>query len=164
LTYQVQSEEITKARPSVKENRTNILDPIQADQAGLEEEEQMNWDAFLREPIGPFNGLVTPFSIASLAKGQVGYGYHEKMKSHFVVPERLESDSKMNPGARVETYSETANLPMDIVIRMDLSDPLPPKAIKINSKGVDDYSIEDENPPKPPGTDDSRKEDDEEED
>jgi len=152
LTYQVQSEEITKARPSVKENRTNILDPIQADQAGLEEEEQMNWDAFLREPIGPFNGLVTPFSIASLAKGQVGYGYHEKMKSHFVVPERLESDSKQNPDARVETYSETANLPMDIVIRMDLSDPLPPKALKINSMGVSDDSIEDENPPKPADT------------
>lgn len=140
LTYQVQSEEITKARPKVKENRTNILDPIQADQAGLEEEEQNEWDEFLREPIGPFNGLVTPFSIASLAKGQVGYGYHEKMKSHFVVPERLEADSKKNPDARVETYSETANLPMDIVIRMDLSDPLPPKAIKINSKGVEDDS------------------------
>jgi hypothetical protein len=148
LTYQVQSEEITKARPSVKENRTNILDPIQADQAGLEEEEQMNWDAFLREPIGPFNGLVTPFSIASLAVGQVGKGYHEKMKSHFVVPERLESDSKQNPDAR----SETANLPMDIVIRMDLSDPLPPKALKINSMGVSDDSIEDENPPKPADT------------
>ena len=137
LTYQVQSEEITKARPPVKENRTNILDPIQADQAGLEEEERVDWDEFLREPIGPFNGLVTPFSIASLAKGQVGYGYHEKMKSHFVVPERLEADSKKNPDARVETYSETANLPMDIVIRMDLSDPLPPKVIKINSVGED---------------------------
>ena len=109
----------------------------------------MNWDEFLREPIGPFNGLVTPFSIASLAEGKVGYGYHEKMKSHFVVPERLESDSKKNPDARVETYSETANLPMDIVIRMDLSDPLPPKSIKINSTGVEDDPIEDEHPPKP---------------
>lgn len=145
LTYQVQSEEITKARPPVKENRTNILDPIQADQAGLDEEERINWDEFLREPIGPFNGLVTPFSIASLAKGQIGYGYHEKMKSHFVVPERLESDSKKNPDARVETYSETANLPMDIVIRMDLSDPLPPKAIKINStQSFDDDLIEED--------------------
>jgi hypothetical protein len=154
LTYQVQSEEITKARPKVKENRTNILDPIQADQAGLEEEEQNEWDEFLREPIGPFNGLVTPFSIASLAKGQVGYGYHEKMKSHFVVPERLEADSKKNPDARVETYSETANLPMDIVIRMDLSDPLPPKAIKINSKGVEDDSgpIFEPHTPSEPGT------------
>jgi len=154
LTYQVQSEEITKARPKVKENRTNILDPIQADQAGLEEEEQNEWDEFLREPIGPFNGLVTPFSIASLAKGQVGYGYHEKMKSHFVVPERLEADSKKNPDARVETYSETANLPMDIVIRMDLSDPLPPKAIKINSKGVEDDSgpIFEAHTPSEPGT------------
>ena len=71
------------------------------------------------------------------------------MKSHFVVPERLESDSKKNPDARVETYSETANLPMDIVIRMDLSDPLPPKSIKINSTGVEDDPIEDEHPPKP---------------
>lgn len=145
LTYQVQSEEITKARPPVKENRTNILDPIQADQAGLDEEERINWDEFLREPIGPFNGLVTPFSIASLAKGQIGYGYHEKMKSHFVVPERLEADSKKNPDARVETYSEKANLPMDIVIRMDLSDPLPPKAIKINStQSFDDHFIEED--------------------
>ena len=150
LTFQVQSEEITKARPKVKENRTNILDPIQADQAGLEEEELNEWDEFLREPIGPFNGLVTPFSIASLSVGQVGKGYHEKMKSHFVVPERLESDSKQNPDARVETYSETANLPMDIVIRMDLSDPLPPKALKINSIGIVDDSVEDVHPPKPP--------------
>ena len=86
------------------------------------------------------------------------------MKSHFVVPERLESDSKMNPGARVETYSETANLPMDIVIRMDLSDPLPPKSIKINSKGVEDDAFEDEHPPKPPGQDNPSQDDEEEED
>ena len=143
LTFQVQSEEITKARPPVKENRTNILDPIQADQAGLDEEEQMKWNDFLCEPIGPFNGLITPFSIASLAKGQVGYGYHEKMTSHFVVPERLLSEAKKNPDARVEIYSETANLPMDIVVRMDLSEPLPPKVIKINSsENIDIYSEE----------------------
>jgi hypothetical protein len=160
LTFKVQSEGITKSRPPVKENRTNVLDPIQADQAGLEEEERVDWDDFLREPIGPFNGLVTPFSIASLTQGQVGYGYHEKMKSHFVVPERLEGDSKKNPDARVETYPETANLPMDIVIRMDLSDPMPPKAIKINSKAeqVDPSPQEDET------TSGRRPQDDEEED
>jgi hypothetical protein len=134
LTFKVQSEEITKSRPPVKENRTNVLDVIQADQAGLEEEEQVNWDKFLQEPIGPFNGVVTPFSIASLAAGKVGQGFHEKMKSHFVVPERLESVALANPGARVETYSESANLPMDIVIRMDLSEVFPPNAIKINPK------------------------------
>ena len=136
LTFKVQSEEITKSRPPVKENRTNILDVIQADQAGLEEDEQVNWDSFLREPIGPFNGVVTPFSLASLADGQVGRGYHEKLKSHFVVPKRLEEDALKNPGARVETYPESANLPMDIVIRMDLSEVLPPNAIKINPKAA----------------------------
>jgi hypothetical protein len=134
LTFKVQSEEITKSRPPVKENRTNLLDAIQADQAGLEEEEKVDWDKFLQEPIGPFNGVVTPFSVASLASGKVGQGYHEKMKSHFVVPERLEEIAKSNPDARVETYSELANLPMDIVIRMDLSEVLPPNAIKINPK------------------------------
>jgi hypothetical protein len=137
LTFKVQSEEITKARPPVKENRTNVLDVIQADQAGLEEEERVDWDEFLQEPIGPFNGVVTPFSIASLAANKVGEGLHEKMKSHFVVPERLASAARANPGARVETYSESANLPMDIVIRMDLSDVLPPNAIKINPKAVE---------------------------
>jgi hypothetical protein len=82
------------------------------------------------------------------------------MKSHFVVPERLEGDSKKNPDARVETYPETANLPMDIVIRMDLSDPMPPKAIKINSKAeqVDPSPQEDET------TSGRRPQDDEEED
>jgi len=134
LTFKVQSEEITKSRPPVKENRTNVLDVIQADQAGLEEEERVDWDKFLQEPIGPFNGVVTPFSVASLADGKVGQGFHEKMTSHFVVPERLKDSAAANPGARVETYSESANLPMDIVIRMDLSDVLPPNAIKINPK------------------------------
>ena len=134
LTFKVQSEEITKSRPPVKENRTNDLDVIQADQAGLEEEERVDWDKFLQEPIGPFNGVVTPFSLASLAEGKVGAGYHEKMKSHFVVPARMEEIAKKNPDARVETYPESANLPMDIVIRMDLSEILPPNAIKINPK------------------------------
>ena len=134
LTFKVQSEEITKSRPPVKENRTNVLDVIQADQAGLEEEERVDWDKFLQEPIGPFNGVVTPFSVASLADGKVGQGFHEKMTSHFVVPERLKDSALANPGARVETYSESANLPMDIVIRMDLSDVLPPNAIKIKPK------------------------------
>ena len=132
LTFKVQSEEITKSRPPVKENRTNALDVIQADLAGLEEEERVDWDAFLREPIGPFDGVVTPFSLASLAPGQVMAGFHEKMKSHFVVPKRMEALAAANPDARVETYNESANLPMDIVIRMDLSEKIPPHAIKIN--------------------------------
>jgi hypothetical protein len=132
LTFKVQSEEITKSRPPVKENRTNVLDVIQADLAGLEEEERVDWDAFLKEPIGPFDGVVTPFSLASLAPGQVMAGFHEKMKSHFVVPKRMEALAAANPGARVETYNESANLPMDIVIRMDLSEKIPPHAIKIN--------------------------------
>lgn len=139
LTFKVQTEEITKSRPPVRENRTNALDAIQVDQAGLEEDDFAIWDEFLQEPIGPFDGVVTPFSLASLASGQIGQGYHEKMKSHFVVPKRFESKADQNPGARVETYPETANLPMDIVIRMDLSDPLPPNAIKINPKAEEVY-------------------------
>lgn len=132
LTFKVQSEEITKSRPPVKENRTNVLDVIQADLAGLEEEERVDWDAFLKEPIGPFDGVVTPFSLASFAPGQVMAGFHEKMKSHFVVPKRMEALAAANPDARVETYNESANLPMDIVIRMDLSEKIPPHAFKIN--------------------------------
>lgn len=134
LTFKVQSEEITKSRPPVKENRTNALDAIQADFAGLEEEERVDWDKFLKEPIGPFNGVITPFSLASFAKGEIIHGYHEKMKSYFVVPQRLQSFVLSNPDARVETYQESANLPMDIVIRMDLSEKIPPHAIKINPK------------------------------
>jgi len=141
LTFKVQSEEITKSRPPVKENRTNALDAIQADQAGLDEEERVDWDRFLQEPIGPFNGVVTPFSIASIADGKVGQGFHEKLKSHFVVPARLAEAALANPDARVETYSETANLPMDIVIRMDLSEVLPPNAIKINPKAQESVVI-----------------------
>jgi hypothetical protein len=68
------------------------------------------------------------------------------MTSHFVVPERLQSEAKKNPGARIEIYPETANLPMDIVVRMDLSDPLPPKVIKINSSEIIDYYSEENDP------------------
>lgn len=153
LTFEVQTEEITKSRPPVKENRTNALDAIQTDRAGLDEDKPVIWDEFLQEPIGPFNGVVTPFSLASLAAGQVGHGYHEKMKSHFVVPKRLETQALQNPGARVETYEERANLPMDIVIRLDLSEVIPPNAIKINpradevfvpkARDADDYEDED---------------------
>ena len=134
LTKKVQSEEITKSRPPVKENRTNALDEIQADQAGLVEAKRIDWDEFLREPLGSGEGIITPFSLASLAPGQILEGYHERIKSHYVVPKRLESDVKSIPGARVESYPESANLPMDIVIRMDLSDAFPPNALKINPK------------------------------
>lgn len=134
LTKKVQSEEITKSRPPVKENRTNALDEIQADLAGLVEAKRLDWDEFLREPLGSGEGIITPFSLASLAPGQILEGYHEKIKSHYVVPKRLESDVKSIPGARVESYPESANLPMDIVIRMDLSDAFPPNALKINPK------------------------------
>jgi len=44
----------------------------------------------------------------------------------------MEALAAANPDARVETYSESANLPMDIVIRMDLSEKIPPHAFKIN--------------------------------
>ncbi len=134
LTVKVQSEEITKSRPPVKENRTNALDEIQADQAGLVEAKRIEWDEFLKEPLGSGEGIITPFSLASLAPGQILEGYHERIKSHYVVPKRLESEVKSIPGARVESYLESANLPMDIVIRMDLSDAFPPNALKINPK------------------------------
>jgi hypothetical protein len=137
LAFKVQSEEITKSRPPVKENRTNALDEIQADLAGLEEDTRVEWDEFLKEPIGPFDGVVTPFSLASLAESRVLDGFHLKVKSHFVVPKRMEGLAAANPDARVETYSESKNLPMDIVIRMDLSEKLPPHAIKINPSPVD---------------------------
>jgi hypothetical protein len=134
LTVKVQSEEITKSRPSVKENRSNALDEIQADQAGLVEAKRLDWDEFLKEPLGSGEGIITPFSLASLAPGQILEGYHERIKSHYVVPKRLEANVKSIPGARVESYLESANLPMDIVIRMDLSDAFPPNALKINPK------------------------------
>jgi hypothetical protein len=41
----------------------------------------------------------------------------------------------------VETYLETANLPMDIVIRMDLSKPMKPHALKINPRDTTEDSI-----------------------
>jgi len=134
LTVKVQSEEITKSRPSVKENRSNALDEIQADQAGLVEAKRLDWDEFLKEPLGSGEGIITPFSLASLAPGQILEGYHERIKSHYVVPKRLEANVKSIPGARVESYLESANLPMDIVIRMDLSDAFPPNVLKINPK------------------------------
>jgi hypothetical protein len=134
LTMKVQSEEITKSRPPVMENRSNALDEIQADQAGLVEAKRLDWDEFLKEPLGSGEGIITPFSLVSLAPGQILEGYHERIKSHYVVPKRLESDVKSIPGARVESYLESANLPMDIVIRMDLSDAFPPNALKINPK------------------------------
>ena len=130
LAYKIQSTEITKARPAIKENRTNQLDEIQIDYSGLAENETLVWDKFLEEPIGPFE-VTTPFSIQSLNNNKIGSGYHEKLTSNFVVPKRLESLAMSNENARVDSYQEGANMPMDIVIRMDLSDSMPPEAIKL---------------------------------
>ena len=56
--------------------------------------------------------------------GQVA-GHQSRADSFFIVPGRLANRITSVKPTNLKTYSENANLPMDIVVRLDFTGPIP---------------------------------------
>ena len=77
--------------------------------------------------------MVSPFALHSLSdSGQVS-GHHSRAESFFIVPQRLEAQVSNEKAQNVRTYNESTNLPMEIVIRLDITGPIPKENLALLS-------------------------------
>lgn len=130
LTLQVQKEAISNTRPPVHEVKSNKMDALRGVDAEMDE---VAWDEFLSMPLGGISRMVSPFALHSLSdSGQVS-GHHSRAESFFIVPQRLEAQVSNEKAQNVRTYNESTNLPMEIVIRLDITGPIPKENLALLS-------------------------------
>jgi hypothetical protein len=142
----VQIESIAAARPPVAENRSDALEPLKPEEFGLETNTQVPWDEFLASSMGDNNKPRTPLSLLAFSESGRGVGHHDRAKSIFIAPDRLIHRTPKNDTTLTQGYSETKRLPMDLVVRMDITGPIPQDDVLILerskeeiAKGISDY-------------------------
>lgn len=124
LTLQIQKEAISNTKPPVHEAKSEQTTSLNSGISGLESSE-MAWDDFLAMPLGDATKMVSPFALHALSDAGRVNGHQSRADSFFILPQRLESRVSYAKSQNVRTYTENANLPMDIVVRLDFTGPIP---------------------------------------
>ena len=130
LTIQIQKEAIAQARPPVHEVKSNQIDNL-GGETGDSGNKEYAWDEFLSMSLGGTTRLVSPFSLHSLSDSGRVYGHQSRADSFYIAPQRLEAQINSEKSQNVRTYSETSNLPMDIVVRLDFTGPIPDENLSL---------------------------------
>jgi hypothetical protein len=81
--------------------------------------------------LGGTTRLVSPFSLHSLSDSGRVSGHQSRADSFYIAPQRLEAQINSDKSQNVRTYSETSNLPMDIVVRLDFTGPIPDENLSL---------------------------------
>ena len=127
----VQIESIADRRPPVRENRTDILDAFQPEDFDLEMNKKLAWDDFLAISMGNSDKPRTPLSQLAFSESGRQTGHHDRAKTIFITPNRLMSKVPNNETTFADSYGNQTRLPLDIVVRMDITGPLQQEDILI---------------------------------
>ena len=123
LTLQIQKEAIANTKPQVHEVKSGQKDALSGSNINSEGND-IPWDDFLGMSLGDATKLTSPFALHALSdSGQVA-GHQSRADSFFIVPGRLANRITSVKPTNLKTYSENANLPMDIVVRLDFTGPI----------------------------------------
>jgi len=137
----VQIESIAEKRPPVKENRTDILDTFQPEDFDLEMNRKLAWDDFLAISMGNSDKPRTPLSQLAFSESGRQTGHHDRAKTIFITPNRLISKVPNNETTFADSYGESTRLPLDIVVRMDITGPLQQEDILILKRSDEEKEI-----------------------
>jgi hypothetical protein len=121
--HRVQTEFITEARPPVQEMRSNPLEEFLEDDYGLSDDKPTSWDHFLALAISDEVKARTPLSIFTFSSSGRQMGHADKAKTIYLCPERLVSKIPKD-SAIVRSYPAKSRLPLDIVVRIDVTGPV----------------------------------------
>jgi len=145
LTLQIQKEAIANTRPSVHEVKSSKIDALSGGSLG-EDAQEVAWDDFLTMPLGDASKMVSPFALHSLSDAGQVFGHQSRADSFYLVPQRLESKIAHAKPQNVRTYSESSNLPMDIVVRLDFTGPIPDENLVLlaNTKNMQNSKLDSE--------------------
>lgn len=137
----VQIESIAESRPPVRENRTDILDTFQPEDFDLEMNRKLAWDDFLAISMGNSEKPRTPLSQLALSESGRQTGHHDRAKTIFITPNRLMPKVPNNETTFADSYGESTRLPLDIVVRMDITGPLQQEDILILKRSEEEKKI-----------------------
>ena len=137
----VQIESIAESRPPVRENRTDILDTFQPEDFDLEMNKKLAWDDFLAISMGNSDKPRTPLSPLAFSESGRQTGHHDRAKTIFITPNRLISKIPNNETTFADSYGESTRLPLDIVVRMDITGPLQQEDILILKRSDEEKEI-----------------------
>jgi hypothetical protein len=137
----VQIESIAESRPPVRENRTDILDTFQPEDFDLEMNKKLAWDDFLAISMGNSDKPRTPLSQLAFSESGRQTGHHDRAKTIFITPNRLISKVPNNETTFADSYGESTRLPLDIVVRMDITGPLQQEDILILKRSDEEKEI-----------------------
>ena len=137
----VQIESIAESRPPVRENRTDILDTFQPEDFDLEMNRKLAWDDFLAISMGNSDKPRTPLSQLAFSESGRQTGHHDRAKTIFITPNRLMSKVPNNETTFADSYGESTRLPLDIVVRMDITGPLQQEDILILKRSDEEKEV-----------------------
>ncbi len=137
----VQIESIAESRPPVRENRTDILDTFQSEDFDLETSRKLAWDDFLATSMGNTDKPRTPLSPLAFSESGRQTGHHDRAKTIFITPNRLMAKVPINETTFADSYGESTRLPLDIVVRMDITGPLQQEDILILKRSDEEKEI-----------------------
>ena len=137
----VQIESIAESRPPVRENRTDILDTFQPEDFDLEMNRKLAWDDFLAISMGNSDKPRTPLSQLAFSESGRQTGHHDRAKTIFITPNRLMSKVPNNETTFADSYGESTRLPLDIVVRMDITGPLQQEDVLILKRSDEEKEV-----------------------
>ena len=137
----VQIESIAESRPPVRENRTDILDTFQSEDFDSETSRKVAWDDFLAISMGDTDKPRTPLSPLAFSESGRQTGHHDRAKTIFITPNRLMAKVPINETTFADSYGESTRLPLDIVVRMDITGPLQQEDILILKRSDEEKEI-----------------------
>ena len=130
LTLQIQKEAIAKAKPQVHEVKSGQVNALGGPNINSEGND-IPWDDFLGMSLGDSQKLTSPFALHALSDSGLVAGHQSRADSFFIIPERLSKRVGSVKPSNMKTYTENANLPMDIVVRLDFTGPIPSENLKL---------------------------------
>jgi hypothetical protein len=121
----------------LEEIKTSKGDPEDEEKASLTQ-----WDEFLSLAIPTQGRGPTPLSIFSLSDSGQSAGHHARYKTFMIVPERFKEKVSEIDLRQLRTYAETTKLPMDIVVRVDFTGPIPAQDLLFLEKTPEQIAAE----------------------
>jgi hypothetical protein len=134
LIQQTQSVALSAARPSVSQMIRDPLETIDFDgNTGSRTQRSEDWDSFLKESLGTEEIIKPPLSILGLSsKGKMNKS-GEDPSTFILIPERLRKalPSEASAVSEIVPVSDDTARPVEIIARMDVSQPLEPTDLRL---------------------------------
>jgi hypothetical protein len=141
ISVHVQIRALAEARPPIAvayEDPLAGIDPL----SGLisAEQSEVTWDEFLLEIAGSPGQPNPPMTLKSFTTLGRGESWHMRAKTYLLMPGRLTTHDRVKSliDAKINTYADDDSRPLDLLVRVDITGPVPGEFIALWNDAEDD--------------------------